>query len=56
VLPIYIQRGDISQALSTTMATLGTPRDVTLQEDRIECLLPMDEVTNQCWYAWARRE
>ena len=54
VLPIHIQRGEVSLALFTTIATLGTPRDVTLQEVRIECFFPMDDVTGQCFLAWAR--
>jgi transcriptional regulator with XRE-family HTH domain len=56
VLPIHVRRGDISLALFTTIATLGTPRDVTLQEVRIECFFPMDEVTDRCFQAWAHRE
>jgi transcriptional regulator with XRE-family HTH domain len=54
VLPILVQRGDISLALFTTIATLGTARDVTLQEVRIECFFPMDDATNRCFHAWAR--
>jgi hypothetical protein len=27
----------------TTIATLGTPQDVTLQEVRIECFFPADD-------------
>jgi transcriptional regulator with XRE-family HTH domain len=54
VLPIHIRRGEVSLALFTTIATRGTPRDVTLQEVRIECFFPMDDATNQCFHAWAR--
>jgi hypothetical protein len=53
VLPIHIRRGEVSLALFTTIATLGTPRDVTLQEVRIECFFPMDDATRQCFHAWA---
>ena len=27
----------------TTIATLGTPQDITLQEVRIECFFPADD-------------
>src|SRR5215469_6294336 len=36
VLPIHFQRNGTSLRLFTTIATLGTPRDVTLEEIRIE--------------------
>jgi hypothetical protein len=32
-----------------TIATLGTPYDITLQEIRIEYLFPADEVTEYNW-------
>jgi transcriptional regulator with XRE-family HTH domain len=54
VLPIHIRGGEVPLALFTTIATLGTPRDVTLQEVRIECFFPMDDATSQCFHAWAR--
>jgi predicted benzoate:H+ symporter BenE len=38
--------------LFTTIATLGTPRDVTLQEVRIEFFFPMDEPTAQTLRGW----
>jgi transcriptional regulator with XRE-family HTH domain len=31
----------------TTIATLGTPQDITLQELRLECMFPADERTEQ---------
>jgi hypothetical protein len=45
VLPIHFRQGDTSLSLFTTIATLGTPRNVTLQEVRIECFFPMDDAT-----------
>jgi transcriptional regulator with XRE-family HTH domain len=54
VLPIHVRRGEVSLALFTTIATLGTPRDVTLQEVRIECFFPMDDATSRCFHVWAR--
>ena len=35
--------GGKSLSVFTTIATLGTPQDVTLQEVRIECFFPADE-------------
>jgi transcriptional regulator with XRE-family HTH domain len=35
--------GGRSLSIFTTIATLGTPQDVTLQEVRIECFFPADE-------------
>jgi hypothetical protein len=31
----------------TTIATLGTPQDITLQELRVECFYPADEATEE---------
>jgi transcriptional regulator with XRE-family HTH domain len=53
VLPVLFQHGDISLGMFTTIATLGTPRDVTLQEVRIECFFPMDEATSAHFRLWA---
>jgi hypothetical protein len=38
----------------TTIATLGTPRDVTLQEIRIENFFPADPQTAGLFGRWAR--
>ncbi|MGD1866533.1 MAG: helix-turn-helix domain-containing protein [Phormidesmis sp.] len=35
------------QSFFTTLTTLGTPQDITLQELRLECLFPADEATEQ---------
>jgi transcriptional regulator with XRE-family HTH domain len=53
VLPIHFRRGETSLHLFTTIATLGTPRDITLEEIRIECFFPMDDVTEAICRAWA---
>ncbi|HEY7687711.1 MAG TPA: helix-turn-helix transcriptional regulator [Dongiaceae bacterium] len=47
VLAIHFRKGETSLRLFTTIATLGTPQDVTLQEIRIECFFPADEETAQ---------
>jgi len=54
VLPMHFQRDGISLRLFTTIATLGTPRDVTLQEIRIEFFFPMDEPTAQAFRSWVK--
>jgi len=53
VLPIHFRRGDTSLRLFTTIATLGTPRDVTLEEIRIEFFFPIDDATAQAFGRWA---
>jgi transcriptional regulator with XRE-family HTH domain len=43
LLPVHIKRGTFEIRLFSTIMTLGTPRDVTLQELRIETFFPADE-------------
>ena len=45
VLPLELVHGDVVLRFFTTITTLGTPLDVTLQELRIETYVPMDETT-----------
>ncbi len=45
VLTMDFRKGECSLRVFTTIATLGTPQDVTLQEIRIECFFPADEET-----------
>jgi hypothetical protein len=47
LLPIHMRKSDISLHFFTTIATLGTPQDITVQEIRIENFFPMDEPTNR---------
>jgi hypothetical protein len=54
VLPIHFRRDGISLRLFTTIATLGTPREVTLEEIRIEFFFPMDEPTAQTFGSWMK--
>jgi transcriptional regulator with XRE-family HTH domain len=42
VLHIHCRKGETRFSMFTTIATLGTPQDVTLQEIRIECFFPSD--------------
>jgi transcriptional regulator with XRE-family HTH domain len=53
VLPMHFRKGDTSLRLFTTIATLGTPQDITLQELRVECFFPMDEETAGALRGWA---
>jgi len=53
VLPIHFHRDGTSLRLFTTIATLGTPRDVTLEEIRMEFFFAMDEATAQAFSSWA---
>jgi transcriptional regulator with XRE-family HTH domain len=56
VLPMHFRKGDVSLRLFTTIATLGTPQDVTLQELRIEAFFPMDDTTAKTLRAWETPE
>jgi transcriptional regulator with XRE-family HTH domain len=53
VLVIHFRRAETSLRLFTTIATLGTPHDVTLQEIRIECFFPVDDQTVRAFRDWA---
>lgn len=53
VVPMHFQRGDTSLSLFTTLATLGMPRDVTLQEVRVACLFPTDGATDMHFREWS---
>jgi hypothetical protein len=50
-LPVQLRKGAVQLNLFTTIATLGTPRDVTLHELRIESFFPADAATAD----WFRR-
>jgi hypothetical protein len=49
LLPIHIRREDLELRLFSTIMTLGTPQDVTLQELRIETFFPADEASERAW-------
>lgn len=53
VLPMHFQKGETRLRLFTTIATLGTPQDITLQELRIESFFPMDDETRDIFRNWA---
>jgi MmyB-like transcription regulator ligand binding domain len=54
VLPMHFRKGNTKLRLFTTIATLGTPQDVTVQELRIESFFPMDDETREVFRKWAR--
>jgi transcriptional regulator with XRE-family HTH domain len=49
LLTAHFKRDYLEWNFFSTIATLGTPYDITLQELRIECLFPADEATEQDW-------
>lgn len=42
IIPVAFARGDLSVRYFSTVTTLGTPQDITLQELRVECFFPAD--------------
>ncbi len=44
-LPIEFRKGDLVLRYFTTLTTLGTPHDITLQELRVESFFPADNLT-----------
>lgn len=54
VLNIHFRKGSTALRAFTTIATLGTPQDVTLQEIRIECFFPADEASVALFGHWAK--
>lgn len=53
VLPMRFCKGRTTLALFTTIATLGTPTDITTQELRVESFFPMDQETAEILRGWA---
>jgi transcriptional regulator with XRE-family HTH domain len=49
ILTTHFKKHDLDLRFFATISTLGTPYDITLQEMRIECLFPADEVTEHNW-------
>lgn len=55
VLPIHLRKDGIDIRTFSTIMTLGTPQDVTLQELRIETFFPADEGSDRVLRAMAER-
>ena len=49
LLPVHIKKDETELRLFSTIMTLGTPQDVTLQELRIETMFPADEASERTW-------
>jgi hypothetical protein len=49
LLPIHIRKDDLELRMFSTIMTLGTPQDVTLQELRIETFFPADQASEALW-------
>jgi transcriptional regulator with XRE-family HTH domain len=49
LLTMCLKKDDLNWQFFSTIATLGTPYDITLQEIRIECFFPADEETESDW-------
>lgn len=47
LVSMQLKRGDLSLAFFSMITMLGTPRDVTLQQLKIECFFPADAMTEQ---------
>ena len=53
LLPVHLRRESVELRLFSTIMTIGTPQDITLQELRIESFFPMDEETREAFRKWA---
>jgi hypothetical protein len=53
---MHFRKDGTKLGLFTTIATLGTPRDVTAQELRIESFFPMDDETAGILHSWASKQ
>ena len=51
ILPVCLRRGDVRLEMFTTITTLGTPLDITLQELRIETMFPANARARDVWRA-----
>jgi len=49
LVPIHIRRDDSELRIFSTIMTLGTPQDVTLQDLRIETFFPADGESEAIW-------
>jgi len=52
VVPMHFRKDNVALSLFTTLTTLGTPQDITLQELRIESFFAMDDATATTFRGW----
>src|SRR5687767_10605774 len=51
LLPVHLRKDAIELRMFTTIMTIGTPQDITLQELRIETFFPADQASELTWRA-----
>ncbi len=51
LLPVHLRMDGIELRMFSTIMTIGTPQDITLQELRIETFFPADEPSESTWRA-----
>lgn len=56
LLTVVFRKGERELRFFSTIATFGTPRDVTVDELRVECAFPADEATATLCQTLAREE
>ena len=49
LLPVHIRKDGLELKLFSTIMTIGTPQDITLQELRIETFFPADDASEKIW-------
>lgn len=54
VVPLHLGVAGVELRLFSTITTLGTPLDITLQELRIETFFPADAASERAWHALLR--
>jgi hypothetical protein len=47
LVAMQMRKGDVSMAFFSMITTFATPRDVALQQLKIECFFPADGATEQ---------
>jgi transcriptional regulator with XRE-family HTH domain len=47
LVSMHLRKDDLSMSFFSMITTLGTPRDITLQQLKIECFFPADAATEQ---------
>ena len=51
LLPVHLRKDGVELKLFSTIMTIGTPQDITLQELRVETFFPSDETSEKTWRA-----
>src|SRR5262245_16246220 len=54
LVPMHLRHDDLELRLFSTVTTVGSPRDVTVQELRIECFIPADDASERAIESLAR--